>query len=312
MPLTAYKMLKGTTQTQLAQAVQLELSLGNRVLVYQPWSRGGYLCQGVGTGTIDSGTVTNYFIITSAVDETFVSLLNTQLPYYQPVGAPIMHNNALYQVMALITAGTGGGGTPGKTPELRVAAGYIQWKYQTDAVWNNLIALSAMAGPSVQLSVNDGYIKWKQSNSEYWETLVSLDSLKGPANTLSVGSVSTVTPSTPAAATVTGTAPAQTLNLTIPRGNAGTNSVVESLTGTVVTAGTAVSLTFTKTYTTAPIVVPIPQWNSQQMITGAAITVTTTGCTFLAMQSRGTLLLTSGPFENAAAGQTFKVLVIGN
>lgn len=100
--------------------------------------------------------------------------------------------------------------------------------------------------------------------------------------------------------------------LTIPRGNAGTNSVTETITGTVVTAGTAVPLTFTKTYTAPPTVIPIPNWNGTQLITGAAAAVTATGCTFLAMQSRGTLLLTSGPFENAAAGQTFRVLVIGN
>jgi hypothetical protein len=48
------------------------------------------------------------------------------------------------------------------------------------------------------------------------------------------------------------------------------------------------------------------------MITGGAGNITRTGCSFTAMQSRGTLLLTSGPFENAAAGVTFRVLVIGN
>ncbi len=95
-------------------------------------------------------------------------------------------------------------------------------------------------------------------------------------------------------------------------GTAGTNSVVETLSGTVVTAGTTVPLTFTKTYSAPPAVIPIPQWNGVQMITGGAASVTKTGCNFLAMQSRATLLLSSGPFENAAAGVVFKVLVIGN
>lgn len=134
----------------------------------------------------------------------------------------------------------------------------------------------------------------------------------GPANTLSIGTVSTAAAGSNAAATITGTSPTQVLNLTIPRGNAGTNSVTEVVTGTVVTAGTAVALTFTKTYSVPPTVIPIPQWNGAQMVTGGASGVTTTGCNFLAMQSRATLLLSAGPFENAAAGVVFKALVIGN
>lgn len=45
----------------------------------------------------------------------------------------------------------------------------------------------------------------------------------GPANTLSIGTVATGEPGTEAAATITGTAPNQTLNLTIPRGSDGTD-----------------------------------------------------------------------------------------
>lgn len=265
MPLTSYKLLKGTNQTQLSQVVQQELSLGGRVLVYQPWSRGGYLCQGVGVGTLDVGTISNYFVITNATDETFATLLSNQLPYYQPIGAPVIHNNALYQVMAVVTPITNPG-TPGKTPELRIASGYLQWKYTTDSTWNNLVTLSAITGPGVQLSVSDGYIKWKPTNSTSWDNLVSLGDIKGPqgiqgvkgetgaqgvqgikgdagiqgvkgetgvqgiqgpkgdvgaqgikgdtgpANSLSVGTVSTGA----AAATITGTPPNQTLNLTLP------------------------------------------------------------------------------------------------
>lgn len=215
MPLTAYKLLKGATQAQLSQAVQLELALGNRVLVYQAWSRGGYLCQGIGTGTLDSGSISSYFIITNANDENFATLLNTQLPYYQPVGAPIIHNNALYQVMAVITPNANPG-TPGKTPVLRVGSGYIQWKYETDSTWINLVALSAITGPSVEIGVDDGYIKWRQTNSPWWEILVSLDDLKGPPNSLSIG---TVNSGSSPSATITGTAPNQTLNLTLPNFN---------------------------------------------------------------------------------------------
>lgn len=44
----------------------------------------------------------------------------------------------------------------------------------------------------------------------------------GPANSLSIGTVTTGAAGSSAAATITGTAPNQTLNLTIPRGDAGT------------------------------------------------------------------------------------------
>lgn len=271
MPLTAYKLLKGTNQTQLSQVVQQELSLGGRVLVYQPWSRGGYLCQGVGVGTLDVGTISNYFVITNATDETFATLLSNQLPHYQPIGAPVIHNNALYQVMAVVTP-SANPGTPGKTPELRIAAGYLQWKYTTDQTWNNLVSLTAITGPGVQLSVSDGYIKWKLTNSTAWDNLVPLvditgpqgvkgetgaqgiqgikgdtgaqgiqgikgdagvkgdtgpqgaqgiqgpkgeQGIPGPANSLSIGTVNTGA----TAATITGTAPSQTLNLTLPNYN---------------------------------------------------------------------------------------------
>lgn len=238
MAITAYKLLKGSTQSALSQAVQLELSLGNRVLVYSAWSRGGYLCQGVGTGTLDQGTVSSYFIITHTNDESFAALLNTNLPYYQPVGAPVIHNSGLYQVMAVVTPSTNPG-TPGKSPVLRVSSGYIQWKYDTDTTWTNLIALSAITGPSVQLTVDDGAIKWKQSNEMYWEVLVSLDDLKGPANSLSVG---TVTTGSPAAATITGDAPEQVLNLTLPKADANALTM-----GTVTTLPVGSSATATIT-----------------------------------------------------------------
>lgn len=217
MPISSYKLLKGATREQLAQAVQIELGYGNRVLVYQPWSRGGYLCQGVGTGTLSNGTVSSYFIITHANDESFAQLLNTQLPYYQPIGAPIIHNNALYQVMGVVTA-TNTPGVPGKSPVLRLAAGYIQWKYETDSVWQNLVPLSAITGPSVEMMVADNAIQWKRSMDEYWEPLVSLDDLKGPPNSLNIGTVVTGQTS---GATITGSAPNQTLNLMLQKGDTG-------------------------------------------------------------------------------------------
>ena len=65
----------------------------------------------------------------------------------------------------------------------------------------------------------------------------------GPANTLSIGTVTTGEPGTAAAATITGEAPAQTLNLTIPRGDPGPGSgTVKSVNGQTPDSSGAVTL----------------------------------------------------------------------
>lgn len=63
----------------------------------------------------------------------------------------------------------------------------------------------------------------------------------GPANTLTIGTVTTVTNPSPAAATVTGTAPNQTLNLSIPRGQDG-NIGPQGAPGKAIPAGGTLSV----------------------------------------------------------------------
>lgn len=50
----------------------------------------------------------------------------------------------------------------------------------------------------------------------------------GPSNILNIGTVTTGATGTPAAATITGTSPAQTLNLTLPAGASGKNSLIKT------------------------------------------------------------------------------------
>lgn len=481
MSLSKYELLVGSSASDLQAKVRTRQATGS-VVVYGMFYRGTSYCQAVGTGTLDIGTVTDYRIVSSPNIETFSSLVSGMLAEAQPVGTPVVYNSSLFQVMGKIQPFnmSGQNGANGKTPEIQVANGNIQWKYTTDMTWQNLISLSNLQGASADMRVSNSAIQWKRSSDTEWTTLIGLADLAGPvgpagpqgvagaagarglqgdtgpagpsgdtgpagpqglpgpmgpqgnpgntgpagpigaigaigpagpqgpqgnmgaqggigpqgdtgpqgpkgetgstgpagpkgatgdtgptgpkgdigiagptgakgdtgptgptgstgpkgdtgpaglANTLSIGNVST---GATAAATLSGTSPAQSLNLTLPRGDtgatgpkgdtgavgpqgaAGTNSVVETLSGTVVTAGTPVALTFTRTYSAPPVVIPIPQWNGTQMITGGASNITRTGCSFTAMQSRGTLLLNSGPFENAVAGVTFRVLVIGN
>ncbi|MEN4544898.1 hypothetical protein [Pantoea agglomerans] len=97
----------------------------------------------------------------------------------------------------------------------------------------------------------------------------------------------------------------------VPGANA-TPTLFETVESKVVTAGTKVAIKFTKAFTAPPIVQPSPIWNGTQMIIGQASEITTSGCNVTVMQSRGTLLLTTGPFENAAANAAFRMFVIGN
>jgi hypothetical protein len=68
---------------------------------------------------------------------------------------------------------------------------------------------------------------------------------QGPANSLTIGTVTTGDAGTSAAATITGTPPSQTLNLTIPKGDAGTNGAdgADGADGSLVTATSTTSLT---------------------------------------------------------------------
>lgn len=97
----------------------------------------------------------------------------------------------------------------------------------------------------------------------------------------------------------------------LPGTNA-TPTLFEIVESKVVTAGTKVTIKFTKSFSAPPIVQPSPIWNGTQMVIGQASEVTTTGCNVTVMQSRGTLLLTSGPFEVATTGVNFRMFVIGN
>lgn len=62
-------------------------------------------------------------------------------------------------------------------------------------------------------------------------------------------------------------------------------------------------------YTTAPKVTPVPAFSADQMFVAEIVSVTATKITVRAKRSRGTLLLTTGPFETAPAGTVVYVLV---
>lgn len=156
----------------------------------------------------------------------------------------------------------GPAGSDGREIALRTATGFVQWQYDGDPGWTNLIALADLTGPrgddgadgeagtdgvdgkSVELRVSGGYIQWRQTDGA-WGNLIALTAITGPAGDdgapgapgtdgsdgapgadgvspdLSIGTVTTGAPGTDAAADISGTFPDLRLDLTIPRGDAG-------------------------------------------------------------------------------------------
>ena len=123
-------------------------------------------------------------------------------------------------------------GDDGREIELQTTATHVQWRYVGDAAWTDLVSLAAITGDdglSVELQTTATHIQWRLVGGT-WANLIALSALVGPAgppNALAIGAVTTGAPGSAAAASITGTAPSQVLNLTIPTGATGAVSAWE-------------------------------------------------------------------------------------
>lgn len=141
-------------------------------------------------------------------------------------------------------------GKDGDPVELEAADGWLQYRLRGTVPWIQLLNLDTLrvqpdpaalqafvntwlaanppaAGKSVELQATATHIQWRQTSGT-WADLIAISALKGadstvpgPANSLAIGTVTTGTAGSAAAASITGSAPAQTLNLTLPRGATG-------------------------------------------------------------------------------------------
>jgi hypothetical protein len=179
------------------------------------------------------------------------------------------------QVLNLVLQ-KGDSGTPASNIELQASATHLQWRLVGASTWSNLVALSAITGPTgstgaagtaVELQSSGTHIQWRYVGGPTWTNVVALSDLvgatgatgskgdtgsagpAGPANTLSIGTVTSGT----AAATITGTAPNQTLNLVLQKGDTGATGPVgpagpaNTLTVGTVNSGSSPSVTITGT-----------------------------------------------------------------
>lgn len=83
--------------------------------------------------------------------------------------------------------------------------------------------------------------------------------IKGDPNVLSIGTVSTTSPGSSASATITGTTPAQTLNLSLPQGNPGPSNALSIGTVSTLAAGASATSTITGVSPTQTLNLGIPQ-----------------------------------------------------
>lgn len=88
---------------------------------------------------------------------------------------------------------------------------------------------------------------------------------------------------------------------------------IARFTGTTVSTGVA-TITFSPAFDTVPDIDVIDGWSGDQMVTGAVVagSATKSGCQVQVMLSRGTLLLTSGPFQKAGPGVSVTVRAIAS
>lgn len=87
--------------------------------------------------------------------------------------------------------------------------------------WVSLVATTGNAPPTLPTTSNAYWQIIAQKGDTGATGSTGATGATGPANSLAIGTVTTGAAGSSASATITGTAPSQTLNLTIPRGNTG-------------------------------------------------------------------------------------------
>ena len=84
-------------------------------------------------------------------------------------------------------------GEDGREVLFQVSEGYIQWQYEGETTWTNLIALDTLVGASgndgengidgreVLFQVSEGYIQWQYEGETTWTNLIKVSDLLGQA-----------------------------------------------------------------------------------------------------------------------------------
>lgn len=87
---------------------------------------------------------------------------------------------------------------------------------------------------------------------------------------------------------------------------------LETVSAKVVGSAGVVTLAFAAPFKKPPVLLPMNVAVGRQLYLGVATSVTETGAVVTLVRSKGTLLLSDGPFEYAPAGTTVSAVVIGS
>lgn len=155
---------------------------------------------------------------------------------------------------------TGNSGADGKEIKLQATDTYIQWKYDTDTNWTNLVPLSDLKGATGEQGIQ-GEQGEQGVQGEKGETGLTPDIQIGTTTTLEAGSSATVTK--------TGTAENPVLNFGIPKGDTALTVNV----GTT-TTGKEANVTNSGTNTDLVLDFVIPKQNSKEKVEGSELTIT--------------------------------------
>jgi len=117
-------------------------------------------------------------------------------------------------------------GIDGKNIELRSNNTHIQWRWEGDSTWANLIAVSSLKGEDgkeLEIRVQAGYIQTRLTGGT-WSNLIDLESLKGPKGNDAVNpdftfQVNALAPDATPTSDISGTYPNLTVTLGLPKGH---------------------------------------------------------------------------------------------
>lgn len=116
-------------------------------------------------------------------------------------------------------------GEDGKTPQLRVAEGELQWSIE-GSNWTNIFNLQSLKpedgsdGRSAEMRVSGGQVQWRLDGDSSWINLFAVPS-NGKDATIKAGMVDTLPPESAATVNITGTGPDQVISFGIPSGRQG-------------------------------------------------------------------------------------------
>ena len=80
-------------------------------------------------------------------------------------------------------------GPKGQEVELQRTATHVQWKYDNEGSWTDLVPLEDITGPKgiqgipgtpVELQASGTHLQWKYNTDSTWTDIVSLEDLRGP------------------------------------------------------------------------------------------------------------------------------------